>query len=111
MSANAELIRHVSELFLPLAANDISHESFFGGFAFKSNGKQFAMIMGDTLYFCVNENSRKKYEALGSKPFSYVTKKGRVNVRKYYSVPKNIFENQDFLILWANEAIKAAYSN
>ena len=69
------------------------------------------MIMENTLYFCVNDNSRKKYEVLDSEPFSYVTKKGRVNVRKYYSVPENIFENQDFLILWANEAIKAAYSS
>ena len=111
MSANAELVKHVSELFLPLADSDISTGSFFGGFAFKSNGKQFAMIMGNTLYFCVNEKSRKKYEALDSKPFSYVTKKGRVNVRKYYSVPENIFENQDLLILWSNEAIKAAYSS
>ena len=109
MSANATFINCIRNLFLPLP--DISDGKFFGGFAFKSNGKQFAMIMGNTLYLCVNETSRPKYETLGMVPFSYSTKKGVIKVRKYFSAPDDLFADQEKLTSWANEAIRAAYSS
>jgi DNA transformation protein and related proteins len=108
MSANPELIGFVRDLLNPLG--DIQEGSFFGGFAFKYNHKQFAMIMGNTLYLCVDIRTRPKYEALGMMPFSYTTKKGLVNVKKYYSAPEHLFEDQDQLISWAHEAIQAAHA-
>lgn len=108
MSANPEFIEYVRELFLPLGTLD--EGKFFGGYAFKSGSKQFAMIMKDTLYFCVNDKSRPKYEEIGMEPFSYLTKKGRVKVKKYYSAPAELFEDQEQLIEWANEAIDSAHS-
>ncbi|MCF6202506.1 MAG: TfoX/Sxy family protein [Methylococcaceae bacterium] len=108
MSASLEFIEYVRELFVPLG--NLNDGKFFGGFAFKSGSKQFAMIMGNTLYFCVNDQTRSKYEALGMEPFSYSTKKGKVNVKKYFTVPEDLFENQEKLIEWANEAIQSAYS-
>ena len=107
MSASPEFIEYVRELFSPLGA--LTEGKFFGGFAFKSGSKQFAMIMGNTLYFCVTDETRLKYEALGMEPFSYSTKKRKVNVRKYYSVPEDLFENNARLIQWAKEAIDSAY--
>lgn len=107
MSANPEFIEFVRELLIPLG--EIKDGSFFGGFAFKHNNKQFAMIMGNTLYFCVDASTRPKYEALGMVPFSYSTKKGVVNVKKYYSVSEDLFEDQEQLITWANESIQVAH--
>lgn len=109
MSANPEFIGFVRDLLFPLG--DIQDGSFFGGFAFKHNTKQFAMIMGNTLYFCVNIHTRPKYEALGMIPFSYSTKKGVVKVKKYYSAPEDLLEDQEQLIIWANEAIQAAHAS
>ena len=108
MSASPEFIEYVRELLLPLG--NLKDGKFFGGFAFKSGSKQFAMIMGNTLYFCVNDQTRPKYKALGMEPFSYSTKKGRVRVNKYFSVPEELFENQEKLVEWAREAIESAYS-
>ncbi len=108
MSASPEFIEFVRELFVPLG--ELKDGTFFGGFAFKSGSKQFAMIMGNTLYFCVNDQTRSKYEEVGMEPFSYSTKKGRVNVRKYFSAPEELFEDQEKLIEWANEAIDAAHT-
>lgn len=108
MSANPEFIAYVRELLAPLA--NIDEGSFFGGFAFKSHSLQFAMIMGNSLYFCVDNNTRPKYQALGMEPFSYATKKGRVEVKKYFSAPEDLLEDQEKLILWAREAIQAARS-
>ncbi len=109
MSASQEFIEYVRELLLPLG--ELKDGKFFGGFAFKSGSKQFAMIMGNTLYFCVNDQTRKKYVALGMEPFSYSTKNGRVTVKKYYSVPGELFEYNEKLIAWANEAIDSAYKS
>ena len=107
MSASPEFIEYVRELFLPLG--ELTDGKFFGGFAFKSGTKQFAMIMGNTLYLCVNNETRPKYEGLGMEPFSYTTKRGLIKVKKYYSAPEDLFEDQDKLIEWANEAIESAY--
>ncbi len=108
MSASPEFIEFVRELFTPLG--ELKDGSFFGGFAFKSGSKQFAMIMGNTLYFCVNDHTRPQYEEIGMEPFSYSTKKGRVKVRKYFSAPEELFEDQEKLIEWANEAIDADHA-
>ena len=108
MSASPEFIEYVRELLVPLGT--LKDGKFFGGFAFKSGSKQFAMIMGNTLYFCVNDQTRPKYEALGMEPFSYSTKKGRVRVNKYFSVPEELFEDQEQLVEWASEAVRSAYS-
>jgi len=108
MSASPEFIEYVKEQLSPLGL--LTEGKFFGGFAFKSGTKQFAMIMGNTLYFCVNDKTRPKYEALEMVPFSYSTKKRKVNVKKYYSAPEDLYENNTKLIQWAKEAIDSAYS-
>ncbi len=108
MSASPEFIEYVKELFLPLGK--LKDGKFFGGFAFKSGSKQFAMIMGNTLYFCVNDKTREKYIKYEMEPFSYSTKKGIVKVKKYYSAPEGLFEDQEKFIEWAKEAIDSAYS-
>lgn len=87
MSASPEFISFVQEQMLPLG--ELSEGIFFGGFAFKHQGKQFAMIMGNTLYFCVNTKTREKYEAFDMRPFSYNTKKGCVQVKILGAVPDN----------------------
>jgi DNA transformation protein and related proteins len=92
-------------LLSPLGALDDSH--FFGGHAFKFRGKQFAVVMGNTLYFRVSDGSRPQYEAQGSLPFSYATRRGRVLVKTYYAVPPDVLEDRDALLRWAREASAA----
>lgn len=109
MSASEEFIAYVRELLLPLGP--LKSGKFFGGFAFKSGHRQFAMIMDNTLYFRVNEETRLRYKQEGMKPFSYATKKGRVEVHKYYSVPDYLLEEPDGLLNWAKDAIDASYGS
>ena len=109
MSASAEFIEYVMELLEPIAA--IEGKKFFGGYGIKSHHTQFAMIMENSLYFVVNEKSRPKYEALGKQPFSYNTKKGLVNVKRYYEVPEDLLEDQQTLLEWAKESIIIAQKN
>jgi DNA transformation protein len=81
---------------------------FFGGVGMAVGGTQFAMIMGNTLYFVVDAQTRLKYEAMGATCFSYSTKNGRVQVKKYFSVPSEVLEDPQRLIPLAKEAVQVA---
>lgn len=92
------------------AIRGIARGRFFGGIGLAAAGTQFAMIMGGTLYFVVDSSTRQKYESMGGKHFSYSTKKKTVAVKKYYSVPADVIEDQDQLIALAKESIRVANS-
>lgn len=81
---------------------------FFGGIGISYEAVQFAMIMGNSLYFAVDEYTRKKYEDAGMRPFSYMTQRGRIQVRKYFELPEDVLNDPEQLRLWANEAIQVA---
>lgn len=106
MGASAEYLSFVRELLAPLGA--VSDGKFFGGQLIKYRGIQFAMVMGNTLYLRVNDATRPAYEARGSLPFSYQTKKGVVQVRKYYAAPEALMDDREQLLAWARLAIAAA---
>lgn len=105
MSASKEFVSHVRELLSPIGK--LSDGMFFGGHALKHDGRQFAMIMGNTLYFRVNDQTRPAYMAKGSKPFSYPTKVRRVEVRTYFAAPEELLESKTELVVWARQAIDA----
>ncbi|HAT33396.1 MAG TPA: TfoX domain containing protein [Janthinobacterium sp.] len=106
MSASSEFVSFVRELFAPLG--QLSDGKFFGGHSIKYRGSQFAMVMGNTLYLRVNDVTRPEYEREGAKPFFYTTKKGVVQVRKYYAAPEALLDDQEQLLVWARRAINAA---
>jgi DNA transformation protein and related proteins len=99
-------IEFVLEQLAPL--RDVASKSFFGGTGFVSGDTQFAMVMGSVLYFVVDDATRPSYEKMGGGCFSYATKKGRVDVRKYFSVPAELIENQERLVVLARESICVA---
>lgn len=106
MSASKEFVSHVRELLSPIG--NLSDGTFFGGHALKHNGQQFAMIMGNTLYLRVNDETRPEYVAKGSKAFSYLTKARRVEVRTYFAAPEDLLESKEALLAWTRRAISAA---
>jgi DNA transformation protein len=108
-ASSAEFKAYVMEQLADLPS--ISTARFFGGVSLHSGPTQFAMIMDGSLYFVVDDTSRPEYEAMGSQCFSYLTKKGRVDVRKYFEVPADLIEDQDRLMGLAKTALKAARSS
>lgn len=81
---------------------------FFGGIGISNGFAQFAMVMGENLYFTVDDSTRQNYENAGMQPFSYQTKKGLVMVRKYFTVPDEVLEDSEQLSSWVNEAMIVA---
>ncbi len=105
-AGSRQVVEYVVEQLASL--RHVTNTPFFGGIGLSSDGTQFAMVMGSVLYFVVNDTTRPKYEKMGSGCFSYSTKKGRVDVRKYYAVPADLLEDQDELVALARESIKVA---
>lgn len=107
MTGNTEgYVDFVLEMLAPIGG--VSSGRFFGGLGLTSDGVQFAMLMGDSLYFVVDDGLRSRLESEGSECFWYTTKKGRVNVKKYYEVPADYVEDQTQLLHLARESIQIA---
>jgi DNA transformation protein len=103
---SSEYTEYILELLEPLGL--VQTGRFFGGVGISNGFAQFAMIMGNCLYFVVDKDSRKKYEQAGMQPFSYVSKKGQVQVRRYFELPEDILTDPEQLRLWASEAMGIA---
>jgi DNA transformation protein len=84
---------------------NISSRNMFGGWALFSHSLCFAVIDEDTLYFKVNEITKKKYEGKNCWAFEYSPGKF---LKSYYKVPIDVFEDRETLVAWANEAIGVA---
>ncbi|MYM68641.1 TfoX domain containing protein [Pseudoduganella sp. FT55W] len=108
MAANAEFVSYIKEQLAPLGF--LSSGRFFGGHAISYHGQQFAWVIGSTLYLRVNDSSRPQFEAAGSHPFTYTTKKGEITVRKFYTAPEFLLDDPEQLLSWSRLAIEAAAS-
>lgn len=110
MSASAEYVEYIRDLLTEFS--NLTTKKFFGGIALRSDqcgaDTQFGIIINDILYFVVDDVTRPKYEAKGMQPFSYQKKTGKVNVRKYFMAPEELFEDAEEMTKWAREAFETA---
>jgi DNA transformation protein and related proteins len=91
MSGSRSLAEYVADQLAPLG--EITVHRYFGGWALRSHGRQFAMVM-DALYLRVDRTARAAYEKAGSTPFSYHAGGREVVVHAYYSVPTEAIDDQ-----------------
>ena len=108
MSGSRDLAQHFMEMLEPIGGLDLRR--FFGGWAIVHDGAQFAMVM-DTIYFCVDDRTKRRYEQQGSAPFSYASGSKRVQVGRYYSAPAEAVDNADELCALAREAMAVAHTS
>ena len=106
MTVSTEYTEHVLEHLEPVLP--VRTTRFFGGVGLYAGAVQFGMIIGNSLYFVVDDNTRARYEQAGMGPFSYAKKNSRVQVRKYYELPEDVLTDPIELRAWARAAIDAA---
>jgi DNA transformation protein len=105
-SGSSEYVEYIVEQLSAIAG--LTSGRFFGGIGLSASSVQFAMVMGNSLYFAVDDATRPRYEQMGSSCFSYNTKNGRVQVKRYFQVPAAALEDQGALVALAEEAIQVA---
>jgi DNA transformation protein len=106
MTPSIEFEAYVAEFLKPIVPFKVTR--FFGGKGLTYNAVQFGMMIGNNLYFVVNDLTRSKYEQAGMRGFSYLAKKGRIEVRRYFELPEDVLTDTIQLRLWTFEAISIA---
>jgi DNA transformation protein and related proteins len=80
----------------------------FSGFGISADGINFAMALRGGLYFRADEQTIARFEAEGSKPFSYQTSAKTVTVGSYWQLPERLYDDPEELTDWARAALAAA---
>ena len=93
---------YVLEQLVPL---NVKARPMFGAFGLYLDNKFFGIIDQDQLFLKTSEQTRKDYEALGSKPFAPSPKQV---LKNYYEVPSEILDNPEQLKEWAKHAAETA---
>lgn len=73
-TADPEFLRTVVDELSSLGP--IRQRPYFGGVALVFDDKQFAFVMGATLYLATNPESRRDLRDRGGQPFEYMTRSG-----------------------------------
>ena len=80
----------------------------FSGFGISADGTNFALALRGGLYLRADEHSIPRFEAEGSKPFSYQTRAKIVTVGSYWQLPERLYDDPEELTEWARAALAAA---
>jgi DNA transformation protein len=101
--AKPEIVDWLEGVFAPLGAVDARR--LFGGWQLAADGRPFAVVLDDALYFRVDAALRTELEGLGAQPFRY-RKQGRtVTIGRFVSAPEADLDDEDALRGWALRAL------
>jgi DNA transformation protein len=84
----------------------IRARNMFGGVGIYAADLFFALLHDDTLYFKVDDTTRKQYQAHGMEPFRPYGDQGEV--MQYYQVPEEVLEDPEVLRSWVEAAVTVA---
>jgi DNA transformation protein and related proteins len=80
----------------------------FSGYGISADGINFALSLRAGLFFRADDETIPRFEAEGSKPFSYQTSTRSVTVASYWELPARLFDDTEELSEWARAALGAA---
>jgi DNA transformation protein and related proteins len=86
----------------------VSVRRMFSGFGVSADGTNFALGLRGGLYLRADAQTIARFEAEGSKPFSYQTKARSVTVASYWQLPERLYDDPEELAVWAKAALAAA---
>ena len=107
MPVSAQLQSYVLEVLEPLAP---AAKRMFSGAGLFAGGIMFGLLVRDTMFFRVDERTRRRFEDAGSEPFSYTRRGRKVDLASYYAVPEDLLDLPDELLAWARDAVAAAHA-
>lgn len=108
MSSKAEFANHIVDLLEDFGT--IETRRMFGSFGLFHQGLMIGLVSDGSLYLKVDDQSKPRFEAEGSTPFTYYKKEKQASLN-YYLVPDAFFEDPDQTISWAKLAFDAALRN
>ena len=95
-----------AEQFEPLG--QIVIKPMFGGASVYLEGRIFALLDNDAIYFKTNSIDQAKFTAEGTGPLTYPSKNGLMTMDRYWRCPERLFDEPEELLAWARAAIAIA---
>ena len=96
---------NLSEILDRLAApGEVTARPLFGGHGVYWRETIFGLLFRGKLYLEVDERSRGDYLARGMSPFR---PNERQPLKSYFEVPPEVLADQEALLSWAKEAVRA----
>ena len=95
----------VLDLLRPL---DPLPRRMFSGVGLFHGGVMFGLLVHDTMYLRVDDQTRGRFVDAGSGPFSYMRAGREVSLAAYYRVPEDLLDRHDDLLQWARDAVGAS---
>src|SRR6201998_956068 len=86
----------------------VTIRKMFSGFGISADGTNFAMALRGGLFLRADEQTIPRFEAEGSKPFSYQTRAKTVTVNSYWQLPERLYDDPEDLTDWARASLSAA---
>lgn len=105
MPRNRDFADRIVGLLLPLGP--VAPRAMFGGWGIYLEGIMFALIAYDRLFIKVDGETKERFAAAGSKPFTY-TGRGRPVEMSYWEAPSGSLESSEALLPWAELGLAAA---
>lgn len=84
----------------------IRSRKMFGGWGIYKEGKIFAIIADEALWFKVHEGNRALFEKAGSRSFTY-RNRGKVYEMAYWSVPEAVINDRRKIEMWVESSLAA----
>ena len=106
MNRGSAFIDYVVELFG--AQGSVTARRMFGGHGVYRDGLMFALVSGDVLYFKTDDETRPRFMAAGSQPFSYENKHRGLVATSYWQAPDDAMESSALMQPWARLGIEAS---
>ncbi len=82
----------------------VTARAMFGGHGIYKNGKMFAILVDDELYFKVTDGNRADFVERGLKPFRYKRKNKEVEM-SYYAAPSECLDDSRCMVEWSARAV------
>jgi DNA transformation protein len=84
----------------------VTTRPMFGGLTFFAEGRAFALVADEVLYFKVDDSNRPDFIAAGKGPFLPFGDPEKP--MQYYELPEEVLEDTDQLAVWMAKAIAVA---
>ncbi|SFF03615.1 DNA transformation protein [Aureimonas phyllosphaerae] len=80
----------------------------FGGKGIYADGRIFALVLNDELFLKTDAQTASRFEAAGSRRWTYQREGAAPVAMPYHSVPEEALDDPDLMADWARLAMEAA---
>jgi DNA transformation protein len=103
----SEFVEHVVETMR--AFGEVSARRMFGGWALRHEGRAFALVFDDTLYFKGDAENAAEFDARGLGRFVFASRRtGEKIETSYRAAPEEALEDPEVMAEWARRGYGAA---